>query len=189
MKVAGHWRYLYRAIDRNGNLLDSMLSEHRDRAAARRFLGQLLELNGRRPLRVTTDRHPAYEKAIRWNVGRKATHRQKRYLNNRTEQDHRGIKQRYYPMLASGTLPRPHASVWPSTPCATPSARGCNAATTCRWVPSVNSLPSDGGCWPRRWPARSPAGLAQSCVLGAAGRATPQIVLRPDRTPLHTTDR
>ena len=43
------------------------------------------------------------------------------------------------------------------------------AATTCRWVPSVNSLPSDGGCWSRRWPARSPAGLAQSCVLGAAG--------------------
>jgi len=99
VKVAGHWRYLYRAIDRDGSLLDSMLSERRDRDAARRFLRQLLDLNGRRPLRVTTDRHPAYEKAIRWIVGRKATHRRQRYLNNRTEQDHRGIKQRYYPML------------------------------------------------------------------------------------------
>jgi putative transposase len=104
VKVAGQWRYLYRAIDRDGNLLDSMLSEHRDRAAARRFLRQLLDLNGRRPLRVTTDRHPAYEKAIRWIVGKKAVHRQKQYLNNRTEQDHRGIKQRYYPMLGFGSF-------------------------------------------------------------------------------------
>ena len=38
VKVSGRWRYLYRAIDREGNLLDSMLSEERDRAAARRFL-------------------------------------------------------------------------------------------------------------------------------------------------------
>jgi len=104
VKVAGQWRYLYRAIDRDGNLLDSMLSEHRDRAAARRFLRRLLDLNGARPQRVTTDRHPAYEKAIRWIVGKKATHRQKQYLNNRTEQDHRGIKQRYYPMLGFGSF-------------------------------------------------------------------------------------
>ena len=94
MKVAGEWRYLYRAIDRDGNLLDSMLSEHRDRRAARAFLRQLLNLTGRRPLRVTTDRHPAYRKAIRWIVGKKVMHRQKQYLNDRTEQDHRGIKQR-----------------------------------------------------------------------------------------------
>jgi transposase-like protein len=53
LKVAGQWRYLYRAIDRDGNLLDSMLSEHRDRAAARGFLPQLLDLNGRRPLLPT----------------------------------------------------------------------------------------------------------------------------------------
>ena len=52
VKVAGRWRYLYRAIDGDGNLLDSLLSEHRDRHAARRFLRQLLDLNGRRPLRA-----------------------------------------------------------------------------------------------------------------------------------------
>ena len=102
VKVAGQWRYLYRAIDREGNLLDSMLSEHRNRNAARRFLRQLLDVNGARPLRVTTDRHPAYARAIRWIVGRKALHRVQQYLNNRTEQDHRGIKQRYYPMLGFG---------------------------------------------------------------------------------------
>ena len=38
IKVGGRWRYLYRAIDRAGNLLDSMLSEHRDKHAARRLL-------------------------------------------------------------------------------------------------------------------------------------------------------
>ena len=48
---------------------------------------------------MTTDKHPAYTKAIRWIVGRKVVHRHNQYLNNRMEQDHRHIKQRYYPML------------------------------------------------------------------------------------------
>ncbi|MCH7641695.1 MAG: IS6 family transposase [Chloroflexi bacterium] len=99
VKVGGRWCYLYRAIDRDGNLLDTMLSERRDREAARRFLRRLLEGAAQKPLRLTTDRHPAYRKAIRWIVGRKVLHRQNRYLNNRIEQNHRPIKQRYYPML------------------------------------------------------------------------------------------
>ena len=99
IKVSGQWRYLYRAIDRAGNLLDSMLSEHRDKHAARRFLRRLLDTAGEKPLRMTTDKHPAYTKAIRWIVGRKVLHRQNQYLNNRMEQSHRPIKQRYYPML------------------------------------------------------------------------------------------
>ncbi len=99
VKVSGRWCYLYRAIDRDGNLLDSMLSEKRDKHAARRFLRRLLAIAGERPLRLTTDKHPAYTKAIRWIVGRKALHRHNQYLNNRMEQDHWHIKQRYYPML------------------------------------------------------------------------------------------
>ena len=99
IKVSGRWRYLYRAIDREGNLLDSMLSEHRDKYAARRFLRRLIDSAGQKPLRVTTDKHPAYTKAIRWIVGRKVLHRHNQYLNNRLEQNHRGIKQRYYSML------------------------------------------------------------------------------------------
>jgi len=98
IKVGGQWRYLYRAIDRDGNLLDSMLSEHRDKHAARRFLRRLLDGAGEKPLRMTTDKHPAYTKAIRWIIGRKVLHRQNQYLNNRMEQSHRPIKQRYYPM-------------------------------------------------------------------------------------------
>ncbi|MBW8036766.1 MAG: IS6 family transposase, partial [Planctomycetes bacterium] len=99
IKVSGRWRYLYRAIDREGNLLDSMLSEHRDKHAARCFLRRLLDSAGQKPLRMTTDKHPAYTKAIRWIVGHKVLHRQNQYLNNRMEQNHRPIKQRYYPML------------------------------------------------------------------------------------------
>ena len=102
IKVSGRWCYLYRAIDRDGNLLDSMLSEHRDREAARRFLRRLIDGQGQKPLRLTTDKHPAYTKAIRWIVGRKVLHRQNQYLNNRMEQHHRPIKQRYYPMLGFG---------------------------------------------------------------------------------------
>jgi len=48
VKVSGRWGYLYRAIDRDDNLLDSMLSQHRDRQAARRFLRRLLEASPHR---------------------------------------------------------------------------------------------------------------------------------------------
>jgi transposase-like protein len=65
IKVSGHWLYLYRAIDREGNLLDSTLSEHRDKHSARRFLRRLLDSSGQNPLRMTTDKHSAYTKAIR----------------------------------------------------------------------------------------------------------------------------
>ena len=98
IEVSGRWRYLYRAIDREGNLHDSMLSEHRDNVA-RRFLRRLLDSAGQKQLRMTTDKHPAHTKAIRWIVGRKVLHRDNQYLNNRMEQSHRSIKQRYYPML------------------------------------------------------------------------------------------
>ena len=60
VKVAGRWCYLYRAIDRTGALIDSMLSEHRDKHAARRFLRRLIEVAERKPARVTSDHHPAY---------------------------------------------------------------------------------------------------------------------------------
>ena len=83
IKVSGRWCYLYWAIDRHGNLLDSVLSEHRDRETSRRFLRRLIDAQGRKPLRLTTDKHPAYTKAMRWIVGRKAQHRQNQYLNNR----------------------------------------------------------------------------------------------------------
>ena len=104
VKVAGRWCYLYRAIDRTGSLIDSMLSEHRDKHAARRFLRRLIEVAERKPARVTTDHHPAYVRAIHWIAGRKVLHRRQRYLNNFTEQSHRAIKQLYYPMRGFGSF-------------------------------------------------------------------------------------
>lgn len=102
IKVNGKWCYLYRAIDRDGNLVDSMLSEHRDMEAAKKFLTQAREVVGHKPTKVTTDGHDAYPRAIRRILGFKVEHRTNKYLNNRLEQDQRAIKQRYHPMRGFG---------------------------------------------------------------------------------------
>jgi putative transposase len=102
--VGGKWCYLYRALDRDGNLVDSMLSEHRDMDSAKRFFSQAREVVGHKPIKVTTDGHDAYPRAIRRILGRKVEYRTNKYLNNRLEQDHRGIKQRYYPMRGFGSF-------------------------------------------------------------------------------------
>jgi putative transposase len=104
VSVKGKWCYLYRAIDRDGNLVDSMLSEKRDMAAAKRFFRQVVAVVGHAPERVTTDGHDSYPRAIRETLGSEVMHRCNRYLNNRIEQDHRGIKQRYYPMRGFGNV-------------------------------------------------------------------------------------
>jgi transposase-like protein len=104
VKVHGKWCSLYRAIDRDGNLVDSRLSEKRDMEAAKRFFRQALEVCGHAPERVTTDGHDSYPRAIRETLGGEVLHRCNPYLNNRLEQDHRGIKQRYYPMRGFGSF-------------------------------------------------------------------------------------
>ena len=104
IKVHGRWCYLYRAIDRDGNLVDSLLSETRDRNAAQCFFRGSRAVVGHAPDRVTTDGHAAYPRAIRRTLGRKVLHRRSWYLNNRLEQDHRGVKQQYYPMRGFGSF-------------------------------------------------------------------------------------
>lgn len=92
VKVRGKWCYLYRAIDADGNLVDSCLSEKRNMEAAKSFFKQALEAVGRAPERVTTDGHDSYPRAIRETFESAVTHGCNPYLNNRLEQDHRGIK-------------------------------------------------------------------------------------------------
>src|SRR5258708_39935974 len=104
VNVKGKWCYLYRAIDRDGNVVDSMLSEKRDMEAAKRFFKPAVEGVGHAPERVTTDGHDSCPRAIRETLGSDVLHRTNRYLNNRLEQDHRGIKQRYYPMRGFGSV-------------------------------------------------------------------------------------
>ena len=98
LKVNGRWCYLYRAIDRSGALVDVMFSEHRDMAAAKAFFRSAKSVTGVTPARVTTDGHDSYPRAIRTTLGKTVRHRTNRYLNNRLEQDHRGIKGRYRSM-------------------------------------------------------------------------------------------
>ena len=94
LKVRGRWCYLYRAIDRNGDLVGTMLSEHRDMAAAKAFFRSAKSVTGVVPDKVTTDGHGSYPRAICSTLGRHVEHRTSAYKNNRLEQDHRGVKGR-----------------------------------------------------------------------------------------------
>ena len=83
LKVHGKWCYLYRAIDHDGNLVDSMLSEKRNMEAAQRFFKQAVAVVGHVPEQVTTDGHTSYPRAIREIMGSNVQHRTNKYLNNR----------------------------------------------------------------------------------------------------------
>ncbi len=67
-------------------------------AAAKAFFVSAKMVTGVTPDRVTTDGHESYPRAIRTTLGAGVRHRDSQYLNNRLEQDHRGIKGRYGPM-------------------------------------------------------------------------------------------
>ena len=71
-------------------------------AAAQRFFRSAQSIIARPPKQVTTDGHDSYPRAIREVLGPEVQHRCSAYLNRRIERDHRGVKQRYYPMLGFG---------------------------------------------------------------------------------------
>ncbi len=106
IKVKGRWTYLYRAVDRDGQTLDFMLSEHRDFAAARRFFERAIGSNGV-PDRVVIDKSGANRAGLQavnailkfTDGGRTVAIRQAKYLNNILEQDHRFIKRITGPMM------------------------------------------------------------------------------------------
>ena len=95
LKVKGKWCYLYRAIDKEGKLVDVRLSDKHDMGAAKAFFKKALATAYAPPETVTTDGHDSYPRAVRETLGKGILHRTSRYLNNRLEQDHRGIKGRY----------------------------------------------------------------------------------------------
>jgi transposase-like protein len=110
VKVRGHWRYLYCAIDSNGDTVEFWFSEQRNLAAAKRFLRKALKRHGR-PERIVIDGSQTNREAIvscdttdrlqdrSRRKPKQINIRQSRYLNNRIEQDHRAIKRRVRPML------------------------------------------------------------------------------------------
>ncbi len=101
IKVKGVWKYLYRAVDRDGKTIDFLLAAKRDKAAAKRFFDKAMQANGI-PEKVTMDKSGANKAAIdeiNANREKPMVVRQVKYLNNIVEQDHRAVKRMTKPML------------------------------------------------------------------------------------------
>ena len=115
VKVAGTWRYVYRAVDQFGQIIDVLVSARRDLRAARRFFAAALASHGD-PVEVITDRAPALRAAIEGLIPA-AFHNTDQYANNRVECDHGRLKARLRPMRGlkrsdnAQTIIRGHALV------------------------------------------------------------------------------
>src|SRR3954447_5130266 len=93
LKINGVTRYLWRAVDQNGVVLDILVQPKRDRFAAIRFFRKLLWGIGRKPRVIITDKLRSYGAAKRV-VMPGVAHRQHRYLNNRAENSHQPTRER-----------------------------------------------------------------------------------------------
>jgi transposase-like protein len=110
IKVRGRWRYLYRAIDSNGDTVELWFDERRELIAAKRFLCKALKRHVK-PERVVIDGSQTNRKAILSCDAQRRLQdrsrrrfkpiriRQGRHLNKRLEQDHRAVKRRVRPMV------------------------------------------------------------------------------------------
>jgi transposase-like protein len=103
IKIKGQWKYLYRAVDTDGQTIDFLLTARRDATAALRFFSKAIRHHGE-PEVVTIDKSGANTAALAGlNAGREKDDcikvRQSKYLNNLMEQDHQNIKRRTRLML------------------------------------------------------------------------------------------
>jgi IS6 family transposase len=105
VKVAGRWRYVYRAVDQASQIIDVYVSPRRDFLAARRFFAMALRSHDQ-PIEVVTDRAPALRAAIEGLIPA-ALHNIEQYANNRVECDHGRLKSRLRPMRG---LKRDHSA-------------------------------------------------------------------------------
>lgn len=95
VKVKGQWKYLYRAVDKDGDTVDYLLTAKRDKKAAKRFLDKAIGANAT-PDKINIDKSGANLAALEDYNATESTPilpRQNKYLNNIIEQDHRPIKQ------------------------------------------------------------------------------------------------
>jgi putative transposase len=93
IKVNGEQKYLWRAVDQNGNVLDILVQNRRDKTAARRFLRRLLKRTGAVPRVLITDKLRSYGAAHR-EVMPSVEHRSHKGLNNKAENSHQPTRQR-----------------------------------------------------------------------------------------------
>ncbi|MCP1123413.1 IS6 family transposase [Bacillus sp. 3103sda1] len=98
IKVKGEWRYLYRAIDKEGYTLDIQLRKKRDHQSAYAFMKRLVKTFGE-PTVLTTDKAPAllcaFKKLKEQEFYKHTTYCIIKHLNNLIEQDHRHVKRRF----------------------------------------------------------------------------------------------
>jgi IS6 family transposase len=97
VKVNGVWRYVYRAVDQYGQVIDVLVSIRRDANAARRFFQRALSTLKVTPTEVITDAAAVYP-AVLDELIPSAWHHIERYANNRIEADHSQLKHRLRPM-------------------------------------------------------------------------------------------
>ena len=105
-KVGGQWKYLYRAVDKDGDTIDFLLRAKRDHAAARAFFERAIDLHGV-PEKITINKSGSNTAAIvsiQADSGLPIEMRQSKYLNNIVEQDHRAVKRIARPMLGFKTF-------------------------------------------------------------------------------------
>ena len=117
VRAGGTWKYLFRAIDKTGRLIDFMLSDRRNTRAAHRFLGKALRaMQDWPPTSITTDKLASYPKAIRrlqreGQMPRDVRHRTSKYLNNIVEADHGAPKQVIRPTRGVQTMRTAYATI------------------------------------------------------------------------------
>jgi len=118
VKVKGQWKYLYRAITKDGQTIDFYLSPTRSTAMAQRFLCKALKKMKSEggPDVINTDKNPAYGAAL--NSMKKSgkcevdvEHRQVKYLNNRLESDHGKLKRLIKPVRGFKSMKTAYATI------------------------------------------------------------------------------
>ena len=116
VRIQGQYRYMWRAVDQDGEVVDVLLQERRDAAAARRFFRQLLSRLGGEPRTIVTDRLGSYAVARR-ELLPAAEHDTRRYANNRAELSHQPTRvrepamRRFKSMLQAQRFVSAHAAV------------------------------------------------------------------------------
>ena len=104
VKVGTQWKYLYRALDKEGNTIEFMLSAKRDITAAKRFFKKMMKADHRRlPFSISVDKHASYPDAFTATQEEKVLPldcrlRRTKYLTNVVEQDHRFVRRRWRTM-------------------------------------------------------------------------------------------
>ncbi len=108
--MKGEWKYLYRAVDSEGNTLEFMLSAKRDARAAERFFRKAMNAtDNQEPRVINVDKNAAYPPAIDQlksdqTLPETTQLRLVKYLNNIVEQDHRFIKRLVNPGMGFGSF-------------------------------------------------------------------------------------